>query len=174
MANFILTCIKRHIHPHPPPTPTPHVLSTFCDWAVTEPKSYFFCDCFFKHGLSTCRPCTTKTKQIWQVHQLYAYCLNTISAHKELTHWGRDKMAAIFQTTFSEAFSWKKIYNFCIKISLKFVPKGPSSKIPALVQMMAWHRPGDKSLYELTMVRFLAHICVTRPQWVNHESAPWQ
>ena len=27
-----------------------------------------------------------------------------------LTHWGRDKMAAIFQTTFSNAFSWMKMY----------------------------------------------------------------
>ena len=30
-----------------------------------------------------------------------------------LTHWGRDQMADIFQTTFSYAFSWMKIYEFC-------------------------------------------------------------
>ena len=30
--------------------------------------------------------------------------------HDELTHWGRDKMAAISQTTLSNAFPWKKIY----------------------------------------------------------------
>ena len=29
-----------------------------------------------------------------------------------LTHWGRDKMAAFFQTTFSNEFSWMKIYGF--------------------------------------------------------------
>ena len=29
-----------------------------------------------------------------------------------LTHWGRDIMAGIFQTTFLEAFSWKKMYKF--------------------------------------------------------------
>ena len=28
----------------------------------------------------------------------------------DLTHWGHNKMAAIFQTTFSKAFSWMKIY----------------------------------------------------------------
>ena len=28
------------------------------------------------------------------------------------THWGRDKMAAIFQKIFSNAFSWMKIYDF--------------------------------------------------------------
>ena len=32
-----------------------------------------------------------------------------------LTHWGRDKMAAIFQTTFSNAFSWMKMYQFRLK-----------------------------------------------------------
>ena len=31
-----------------------------------------------------------------------------------------------------------------IKISLKFVPKGLINNIPALVQIMAWRRPGDK------------------------------
>ena len=33
-----------------------------------------------------------------------------------LTHWGRDKMAAIFQTIFSNAFSWMKMYGFRLKI----------------------------------------------------------
>ena len=54
------------------------------------------------------------------------------------------------------------------KISLKFVPKGPINNIPALVQIMAWRRPGDKPLSEPMMLSSLTHICVTRPQWVNH------
>ena len=54
-----------------------------------------------------------------------------------------------------------------IKISLKFVPGGPNNKFPALVQIMAWRRSGDKPLSELMMVSLLTHICVTRPQWVN-------
>ena len=54
-----------------------------------------------------------------------------------------------------------------IKISLKFVPKGPINNNPALVQIMAWRRSGDKPLSEPRMVCFLTHICVTRPQWVN-------
>ena len=36
----------------------------------------------------------------------------TISSSAILTHWGRDKMDAISQTTFSNAFSWMKIYQF--------------------------------------------------------------
>ena len=53
-----------------------------------------------------------------------------------------------------------------IKISLKFVPKGPINNIPALVQIMAWRRSGDKPLSEPMVVRLSTHICVTRPQWV--------
>ena len=41
------------------------------------------------------------------------------------------------------------------------------NKIPALVQIMAWRRPGDKPLSEPMLVRLPTHICVTPPQWVN-------
>ena len=50
---------------------------------------------------------------------------------------------------------------FCIKISLKFVPNGSINNIRALVQTMAWHRPGDKPLSEPMMAQF------TRPQLVK-------
>ena len=45
-----------------------------------------------------------------------------------LTHRGRDKMAAILQTTVSN-----ENVSISIKISLKFDPKGPNNNIPALV-----------------------------------------
>ena len=32
-----------------------------------------------------------------------------------LTHWGRDNMAAIFQMTFSNAFSWMKMYELRLR-----------------------------------------------------------
>ena len=54
-----------------------------------------------------------------------------------------------------------------IKISLKFVLKGAINNIPALVQIMAWRRPGDKPLSEPMMVSLPTHKCVTRPQWVD-------
>ena len=54
-----------------------------------------------------------------------------------------------------------------IKISLKFVPKGPINNIPALVQIMAWRRLDNKPLSEPMMVSLPTHICVTRPQWVK-------
>ena len=45
---------------------------------------------------------------------------------------------------------------FCIfiKISLKFVPKGPIDNNPALVQIMAWHQIGNKPLSEPLLTRF--------------------
>ena len=53
------------------------------------------------------------------------------------------------------------------KILLRFVPKVRINNIPALVQIMAWRRPGDKPLSEPMMISLLMHICVTRPQWVK-------
>ena len=57
-----------------------------------------------------------------------------------------------------------------IKISLNLVPKIRISNIPTMVQIMAWRRPGNKPLSEPMMICLLAHICVTRPQWVNTPS----
>ena len=59
-----------------------------------------------------------------------------------------------------------------IKISLTFVPKASINNIPALVQIMAWRRPGNKPLSEPMMVSLLTHICVTRPQWVKSLQYP--
>ena len=36
-----------------------------------------------------------------------------------------------------------------------------SHTLPALVQIMAWRRPGDKPLSEPMEIRLLTHICVT-------------
>ena len=85
-----------------------------------------------------------------------------------LTHWGQDKMNAISQRTFSSAFSCMKMFELHIKISLKFVPKGPINNIPALVQIMAWRRLGYKPLSEPMMVSLAMHVWVTRPQWVKY------
>ena len=83
-----------------------------------------------------------------------------------LTHWGRDQIDAISQTTFSNAFPRMKMNEFLLgfhrSLFLRF-----ELTIPSLVQIMAWRRPGDKPLSEPMMVSLLTHICVTGPQWVN-------
>ena len=78
-----------------------------------------------------------------------------------LRQHGRHFADAIFKCIFMNENIW-----FPIKISLQFVPKGLINYIPALVQIMAWRRPGDKPLSEPMMVRSPPHICVARPQWV--------
>ena len=87
--------------------------------------------------------------------------------YNQSIHWGRDKMNAISQTTFLKCVFQNENVWIPIKFSLKFIPKGPINNIPALVQIMAWCRSGDKPLSELMMVRLLKHICVIRPQWVK-------
>ena len=54
-----------------------------------------------------------------------------------------------------------------VEIPLKYVPECRIDNKQALVQIMAWCRPGDKPLSKPMMVILLTHICVTRPQWVK-------
>ena len=84
--------------------------------------------------------------------------VNSLRPRQNRRHFADD----IFKCIFLNENVW-----IPIKISLKFVPKDPINNIPALVQIMAWRRPGDKPLSEPIMVTLLTHICVTRPQWVK-------
>ena len=81
---------------------------------------------------------------------------------------GRHFTDDIFKCIFMNENLW-----IPVKISLKFVPKGPINNIPALVQTMACRQPGRKPLSETMMVRLPTHICVTRPQWVNNLLVCW-
>ena len=73
-------------------------------------------------------------------------------------------MDAISQMTFSNELFLNENVRIPIKISLKFVPKGSIKNTPALGQVMAWRRSGDKPLCEPVIVSLLTHICVTWPQ----------
>ena len=89
-------------------------------------------------------------------------CIQQPSISLRLRRNGRYNAEDIFKCIFLKENVW-----IPTKILLKFVPKGPINNILALVQIMAWHRPGDKPLSEPMMVCLLMHICITRPQWVN-------
>ena len=45
------------------------------------------------------------------------YILSSSWLLVHLTQWGRDKMAAVSQTMFSNAFSWMKMYEFRLNFS---------------------------------------------------------
>ena len=57
---------------------------------------------------------------LWYINQ---HCKSFYGSHFRsivlapylLTHWGRDKMAAISQTTFSNGFSWMKTYKLWLR-----------------------------------------------------------
>ena len=82
------------------------------------------------------------------------YLNNTSRSRQNGYHFADD----IFKCFFLNENVW---------ISLRFVPKGLFNNIPALVQIMAWRRAGDKPLSEPMMITLLMQICVTRPQWVK-------
>ena len=84
--------------------------------------------------------------------------LNTLRPRRSRRHFADDSLRYIFLN--------ENIW-ISIRMSLKFIAKGPINDIPTLVQIMAWRRPGDKPLSEPMMVSLLTHIGVTWPQWVK-------
>ena len=79
-----------------------------------------------------------------------------------LTVWALNKMAAISQKTFSNAFSLRNIFVFAFLFNWNLLPGVSIDNRSALVQVMAWRRRGDKPLPETMM-----HIHITRLQWVK-------
>ena len=57
----------------------------------------------------------------------------------------------IFKSIFNESV-WITITTYTI--SLKFIPKGPIDYKSALVQVVAWHRTGEKLLPESMLTQF--------------------
>ena len=88
--------------------------------------------------------------------------LNTLRLRQDGHHFADNIFTCIF---FNE--------NCCIliKILLKCVCSAPIDNNPALVQIMAWRRSGDKPLSEPMMDNLPMHICITRPQWVKPNQA---
>ena len=72
-------------------------------------------------------------------------------------------MAAIFQTTFSKAFSWMRKYEFRLKFHRSlFLMARLTNIYPSIGS-----DNGLAPLSEPMMVSLPTHICVTRTQWVN-------
>ena len=71
-----------------------------------------------------------------------------------LSHLPLDKMAAILADNIFKRFFLNENVRISIQISLKFVPNGPSDNKSALVQVISWHRAGNKPLPEAMMTLF--------------------
>ena len=83
--------------------------------------------------------------------------------HTPVTHWGRNKMADIFQTAFSKAFSSMKIIVFWFKFHCKLFPRVPS--IYLLLD-------APLGLNELTHWDRVTHICVGKLTDISSANEP--
>ena len=101
-----------------------------------------------KHVAS--RSSMSAQEQDWSERRLVIDDLNTLRPRQNGRHFPDDVFKCIFLNGND---------GIPIKFSLKFVP----NNIPALFQIMAWRRPGDKPLSETMMARLQTQICVTRP-----------
>ena len=67
----------------------------------------------------------------WSLNYEYLVCMiaiyfiTVVRARQSLnsTHWGRDKMVTNFQTTFSNAFSWMKMFKFRLRFHWSLFPR---------------------------------------------------
>ena len=118
--------------------------------------------------MAWCRQATSHYLSQWWPRSLSPYGIvrpqwvNTLRPKQDGHHFPNDIFKCIFLNENA---------SILIKISMKFVPWGSIDNIPALVQKMAWCRPGDKPLSEPMMVSLLTHICITWPQWVKRQNA---
>ena len=98
--------------------------------------------------LYTCYSSTAASAWAKYWHDLL---INSLRPRQNRRHFADD----ILKCNFLNENVWIPIQN-----SLKFVPKGPFNNIPALVQLMAWRRTGDKPLSEPMMTKFNdAYMC---------------
>ena len=103
-----------------------------------------------------------KKVRIKDGQNLMSISINTLRPRQNGRHFPDDILKCIFLN--------ENVW-ISLTISLKCVRKVRINNIPSLVQIIAWHRPGDKPLSEPMMVSLLTHICVTRPQWVDNRSS---
>ena len=98
-------------------------------------------------------------EQSKQAQNVYGY---------SLTHWGRDKVAANFQTTFSNAFSPMKMFEFrlifhwILFLRVQFI---------IISHWFRWWLGAEQATSHYLnqwWPNLLTHICVSRPQWVNY------
>ena len=98
-----------------------------------------------------------------QVCQLVAIAETTIllllhpcqvTAREPLLTLLLDKMAAILADDLFKCIFLNKNDRFLLWISLTFVPRSPIDNKPALVEVMAWRRTGDKPLPQPMLTQF--------------------
>ena len=137
----MLCLLTKWFYPYPSGLPYRHwaiIWLPQCQWS--NPEKYGQID--HMNLLSRIRQMRSSTRHaiyiLWDI--LVVYTIQLYLGHRQLTDWGRHKMAAILQTALFKCIFFNENIRILIKISLKFVPKGPVNNIPALGQKMTWRR----------------------------------
>ena len=86
------------------------------------------------HNSSICHSKLNTAEKKPSIYILHIYTFRYIYWALYLTHWGRDKMAAVSQTTFSSALSWMKIYEIWHKLHWSLFLR------VELTQFQRWYR----------------------------------
>ena len=142
----VMTCCLTALSPYP----------NKCWHIILSSKVFVASTCERFHIKSVhCLQVNTKRPNWWLVN---IGAVSSLRPTQNRRHFADDTLKCIFLN--------ENVW-IVLNISLEFVPKVRINNIPALVQIMAWRRPGDKPLSEPMIVRLPPHICVTRPQWVN-------
>ena len=104
----------------------------------------------------------TSPWSLWRQCNVVYPCGVITYPYPGLTHWGRDKMADISQTTFASAFSWMKMFEFRLKfhwslclrvIWIQQIPPPPSLPPPP--------PPPPPHTHTHTHTHLVRHICLS-------------
>ena len=128
-------------------------LMVWCSWYNGVWMRHFRC-CWIKSLLMLTLPQKNSIFLLWFGGKgILTYCfwrdslkhltINTLRPRQDGRHFPDDIFKCIFLN---------ENVLISIKISLKFVPKGPINNIPSLIQIMAWCQSGDKPMSEPMMV----------------------
>ena len=137
------------------------------------PQMWFLVLCIFARFFWRARETLVKWFRCFYFHPYtvhppsisYQFCTlnygpfcNTLRPKRNVCHFTDSILKCVFLDKTYE-FRLRHHWSLFIRIQLTITP--------ALVQIMAWRRPGNKPLSETFVVSSLAHICVAQPQWVN-------
>ena len=123
-------------------------------WHENYSDSTLALNCLISQAIVS-RSLSRKTTETFRALHYWSFVLGNHLNSLRPKQNGRHFPDAIFKCIFFNENTW-----ISIKISLKFVPRVPINNIPALVQIMAWGRSGDKPLSGPMIVRLPTHICV--------------
>ena len=119
-------------------------------WKMASAKCLHFCWCFSVLCYQYC-------------------CFIKFLDLANLTHWGWDKMAAISQATFSNIFSWMKMFEFPLIFHWSLVLKVQLTiSIGSVYNGLAPNR--QQAIIWTNVGLVYRCICVTRPRWVRQIS----